>query len=126
MAFLLPFEGDPVDDRVLDDRDDQTAAGVVDADVGKQAGRVKRLQAFVDFHGAEPAARTGAEIGAHGVGLDPAVALHDDRIDALRDGNVGRDDGSDPRADKDTAEDHTAKGKSPNQPHTQSHAQRAL
>ena len=59
LRLLVAFEGDLVDHRVLDHADDQSAADIVDADVGKQAGRIERLQSFVDFGGTEPAARAG-------------------------------------------------------------------
>ena len=42
---------------------------------------IQRLHAFVDLEGVEPAARAGPEIGANGIGLDPPVALDDDRVD---------------------------------------------
>ena len=59
------------------------AAGLVDAHVLEQAGGVERLQRLVDLVGVEPLARAGAEIGADGVGFDPAVAFDDDRRGAV-------------------------------------------
>ena len=44
LGLLVALEGDPVDDRVFDHRDDDPAAGVTDADVGKQAGGEERLE----------------------------------------------------------------------------------
>ncbi len=84
LGLLVALEGDPVDHRVLHHRDDQPAAGVADAHVGKQSGRVKRLEAFVDLGGTQLAAWAGLEIGADGGRLDPPVAFNDDGIDGLR------------------------------------------
>jgi hypothetical protein len=64
----------------LDDRDDDAPADLVDADVLVETGRVERLQGLVDLHGVEPLARTEAEIAADGIGVDPLVALHVDRL----------------------------------------------
>ena len=70
--------------------------------------------------GAKLAARAGLEIGADGLGLDPAVALDNDGIDGSarpqRPKTPRRDN---PGADKDTPEDDTAKRQPPHNPHTQ-------
>ena len=60
----------------------------MDADVGKQAGRIERLQSLIEFGGAEPAARARLEIGADGRRLDAPAAFHDDRIGGLRNRNA--------------------------------------
>ena len=103
LGFFIAFEGDAIDHRVLDHVDHQTAAGVLDAHVREQAGGIKRLDAVVDLRRTELAARTGLEIGADGIGLDPAVALHDHRIGGLRKRGARGRHGRDPAADKDTA-----------------------
>ena len=54
---LVTLEGDPVDDRVLDDLDDQRVAFAPEVDVGEQAGREQRLQRVVDPLGVERIAR---------------------------------------------------------------------
>ena len=82
LELLVALEGHPVDDRVFDHRDDQPAARLVDPDVLEQAGGVERLERLVDLDSVEALARAGPEIGADGVGFDPAVAFDHDRADA--------------------------------------------
>src|SRR6185312_3872915 len=126
LGLLVALEGDLIDDRVFRHDDDDAAAGVVDVHVGKQAGGVEAFQALVDLGRAEPAARAGVEIRPDGAGLDAAVALDLDRVRGLRGGNGGPGDGQGAATDKDAAEEYASERKSPNKPHTKSHALRAL
>ena len=125
LGLLVAFEGDAIDDRVFDHGDDQPAAGVFDPHVLEQAGGEERLQALVFLLGGEPA-RAGLEIGADGLGFDPAVASHLDGIGGLRGRNARGHHARDPSTDRDTPEDDATKRQSPQNPHTKSHAQRAL
>ncbi len=75
---LVAFEGDFVDDRCLDDRDDQPPLRLPDVHVGEQPGGVKGLERVVDFAGVEPLARNQVKIRAHGVGFDTVIAFHRD------------------------------------------------
>ena len=101
--------------------------GSSDADVLEQAGGVERLQALVDLEGVEPAARSGPEIGADGLGLDPLVALHDDRADALRlrIGSARRERHDTPHPTQ-SPEDEASDAKPSNHATHQSHSPRAL
>ena len=49
LDLLVALEGNAIDDRVFDDREDQPAALDRRPDVPEQAGRVERLHAFVDL-----------------------------------------------------------------------------
>ena len=117
LGLLVAFKGNAVDHRVFDHGDNETVAGMIDADVGEQAGRVKRLQRLVDVLRA-----AAAEIGANGIGFDAAIAFDGDGKAGLRERNACRYNGPANGTHKDTAEDDAAKGKSPNQPQTKSHA----
>ena len=92
LELRVAFERDPVDDRIFDHRDDQPGAGLVDADVLEQAGGIKRLERLVDLVAVEALARVEPEVGADGLGLDPAVAFDDDRARGLRGRMAGRRD----------------------------------
>ena len=59
MSLRVALERDPVDDRIFDHRDDQPGAGLVDADVLEQAGRIERLERLVDLVAVEALARVG-------------------------------------------------------------------
>ena len=126
MAFLLPFERDPVDHRVLGHGHHDTVAGMADADIRKQAGRDHGLERFILLLGAQPATRAGPEIGTDGIRLDPAVTLDHDGIDRLGHGGARGQDRPAAGADKYAAEDKAASHPSSNSPHTNSHALRAL
>jgi hypothetical protein len=78
LGLLVAFEGDAVQHRIFNHSDDDTATGIVDANVGKKAGRVERLEAVVDFIGTQTAARARPEIRADGLRFDPAVAFNHD------------------------------------------------
>jgi hypothetical protein len=99
---------------------------MIDANVGEQAGRVKRLQALIDFLRTETATGAGTEIRTHGIDFYAAIAFDYDRADGLRHGGAARRNTQHAGTDKDTTEDQNAKGKSPNHPRTKSHALRAL
>src|SRR5262249_45236856 len=66
------------------------------------------------------------EIGADGVGLDSAITLDNDGIDRLRHGVAHGQHHAAATADKYAAEDEAASDPSPNSPHTNPHALRAL
>jgi len=55
-----------------------------DTDVGEQPGAKERLEGFVFLFGTEAAARAWLEVGANGVGFDPAAAFDNDRTGRLR------------------------------------------
>ena len=76
----------------------------------------------VDFVGAELTAGAALEIRADRVGLDAAVAFHGNGTNSLRDRDARRRNRRADGTDKGTAEDHAAKGQSPNKPHTTSHS----
>ena len=82
LDLLVALEGDPVDDRVLDDRDDR---GGRPAMLGRTSwNRPVANSALTPSsicEGVEPAAGPRPEIGADRVGLDALVALDDDRVD---------------------------------------------
>src|SRR6185503_17966436 len=126
LGLLVAFERDLVDHRILGDDDEQASAGVLDMDVREQTGGVEALEAFVDLGGAEPATRASMEIGADGPRLDTAVALDLDRIDGLRHSGARPGNRQGSGSDKEAAEEHASERKSPNTPHTKSHALRAL
>ena len=73
--LLVALEDHRIDDRVLDHRDDQDAGPLDDADVGKQAGGVERLDRCVDVRGAVALARLDRQVGLDGRSLDALVAL---------------------------------------------------
>ena len=126
LGLFVAFKGNAVEHRVFDHGHDNTIAAMIDANVGKQAGRVKCLQALIDFLRTETATRAGTEIRAHGIDFDTPIAFDHDRANGLRHSRTARRNSRYPGTDKDTTEDQNAKGKSPNHPHTKSHALRAL
>src|SRR6202040_1559375 len=79
----ITLEGEPIDDRRFDHRDDEPAARLGDADVLEQPRGVKRLEGGVDLGGVDALAWRDFEISADGIGFDTAVALDDDRGGAL-------------------------------------------
>ena len=105
LELLVALECDTVDDRVLDHRHNQPAAGRRDTHVLKQAGSVQRLQRLVGTGSVQPPARAGAEIGADGIGLNTAVALDHDGARALCPGAVSRGDGQGRSTESTSAED---------------------
>ena len=126
LGLLVALEGDPVDDRVLDHRDDDAAAGLVDPHVLEQAGGIERLEAGVDARGVETLAAAGAEIGADGLRLDPPVAFDDDLGCGLRARRLRHDDGGSQQREDHPTEDQAGNAKPSNTPHATSHAVRAL
>ena len=63
--LAVTFEGDLVDDRVLDDGDDDVGARAIDAHVGEEAGAEQRLDRPVDFRRVIGAADRELEIRAN-------------------------------------------------------------
>src|SRR5262249_49109486 len=104
-GLFIALERDPVDHRVLGHRYNDAVPGMVDADVGKQAGCDHGLECFVLLLGTYPAAWARPEIGTDSVRLDPAVTLDDDGIGRLRYGNARGQDCPAASADKYAAED---------------------
>ena len=83
--LAVALEGDLRNDRILDDRDHHAGAVAIDSHVGEQAGLEQRLQRAVDFAGVVGVADRELQVGAHRLGLDPAIADHADIADdALR------------------------------------------
>ena len=80
----VSLEGDAVDDRVLDDPDDQRIALADQLHIGEQPGREQRLQRAVDPLGVPGVARLEQQIGAHRFRLDPLDALDPDIGDRAR------------------------------------------
>ena len=72
--LAVALEGDLVDDRVLDDGDDDVGALAVDAHVGEQAGGEQRLDRVVDLAGVVGVADGELQIGANRLGLDAPIA----------------------------------------------------
>src|SRR4029450_11537852 len=84
LDLFVALESDAVDDRIFRDGDDQRPALTVGTDVLKKTGGDQRLDAFIDFEGAQLPIWPWAEIGADGVSLDPLIALHNDGADDWR------------------------------------------
>jgi hypothetical protein len=87
LVFLerrVPLEDHLVDDRVLDDLDDQVAALQLDLHVGEQIGAGQGLQRQVEALRVDRLARLDRQVGQHGPLLDPLVALHHDALDHAR------------------------------------------
>ena len=103
LDLRVALEGEPIDDRSLDDGHHEPTAPLRDADILEQARGVKRLQRGIDSGGIKRLARSDLEVGADGFGFDAPVAFDDDRGAAFgrrrprltgRD-NRGRDNGRD-------------------------------
>jgi hypothetical protein len=130
LDLLVALECDSIDDRVFDQGHDDAAAGLADAHVLEQAGRVQRLVGVVDHLGVETAARSHPEIGADRRGFDAPIAFDDNRIDRGRTGrlrirNVCRQTGG-RQAQYYPPENKAGDAQSPNKPHTKVHSQPAL
>ena len=72
-----------VDDRVLDDADNEVRSGLLERGIGKKAGRKQRLERQVDPFGIERVARLDQKIGLDGPVLDPFIAFDLDGANAL-------------------------------------------
>ena len=125
LELRIAFEGNPVDHRIFDHRDDQPAARLIDAHVLEQAGGIERLERLVDLVAVEEFAGVEVEVGANGLGFDPAVAFDDNRC-RLRGGIAGRRDRPRCGAKRKSREGHANQAKPPKLPHPQLHSQRAL
>ena len=75
LDLLVAFEGDAVEHRRLVQMHDQPFAGALDRDLVEQAGRQQRLERRVARGFVEAPVGRGMEIGAHGLGVDAAIAL---------------------------------------------------
>ena len=71
----VALEGEPIDDRVFDDRDDQQVDLAADLDVREKAGGEQILQRFVDLARVEPVADPDGHVRADRLRFDPLVAL---------------------------------------------------
>jgi hypothetical protein len=83
LHLLVALEGNPVDDRVLDDRDHQPVPHPVDSDVLKQAGLDQRFQGVIDAGLVKAPTGIRLEIGTDRIQLDAAVPLDGDRRQRL-------------------------------------------
>jgi len=84
LVFLegrVPLEDHLVDDRVLDDLDDQIAGQQLDLHVGEQVGPRQGLQRQVETLGIDALTGLDGQVGQHRPLLDPFIALHDDALD---------------------------------------------
>ena len=73
--LLVALEDHRIDDRVLDNRDNQHAAALDDADVGKQARCIERLDRCADIGRAVGLAGLDGQVGLDRLGFDTLVAL---------------------------------------------------
>ena len=89
LELLVALEQHLVDDLVLGDLNDQRAARLVDADIGKQPGGEEPLHRFVDVGSRIGLARLDRQIVPNGFGIDALVTPDLDR------GRHGRLDGGD-------------------------------
>ena len=80
---IVTFEGDLVDDRILDHLDDQGIALAPEGDVGEEAGGEEILQGLVDAVGSKGIAGVELHVGAHRVRLDTLRALDLDVGDGI-------------------------------------------
>ena len=87
------LENDPVDGVVLADRDDDLRAAARDADVGEHAAGQEAAARLL-----ERAGTAARHVRAHGLGIDAAIAFHDD---LLRRGAAGDRQGSRHRKSRD-------------------------
>src|SRR5439155_2156903 len=75
VELTVALKRNTIDDRVLDDLDDQGIAGPTEIDVGKQPGGKQRLQRLVHALIVPGVAGLDQQIGANCLGLDPLHAL---------------------------------------------------
>ena len=78
----VPLEHDLVDDRVLDDADDQVAVRLqADLDIGEQLGSVQGADRDVQDHRVDGVARLDRQVGQDRGLVDALVALNQDAVD---------------------------------------------
>ena len=117
----VALELDAVDDRILDDHDDDAAAGLPDVDLLEQAGPVERLVGFVDLD-RRRAGRPGRAGNRSGWSRPRPAGCPGRRYwPRLRIG-AGRRQHDWRRAEKQLAEDQPNRAQPPNKPQTQRHA----
>ena len=122
---MIAFKGDLVDHRRFDHGDDQLAAGLVDADILKEAGPIQRFERGIDLGRVETLAWRYFEIGADCIGFDAPIAFDHDRAgseDGLR---PGRRHKRSPPGD-DSRQEQAGDNQPPCYPHPHAHPQRAL
>ena len=91
-----------------------------------QAGGIKGLEPGIDLGGIKPLTGTETEIGADGVGLDPAIAFDGDAGGGLgKDRRRGQERAAD-RTQHDPPEDTAGQAEPPQKTHPKSHPQHAL
>ena len=83
LQVIVTFEGDRVDDRILDHLDDQGIALAPEGDVGEEARGEEILQGLVDAVGSKGIAGVELHVGAHRVRLDTLRALDLDVGDGI-------------------------------------------
>ncbi len=81
---LVPFQDDTVDDRVFAHFDGDIAVHVADADIGKQFGCVQVFQSLVGGGLCPGLARSQADVGTHGIRLEPLGASYRNRLNRFR------------------------------------------
>ena len=84
LDLAVALEGDLVDDRVLDHRDQDAGAFAIDAHVGEQAGGEQGLDGLVDLARIVGIADVELEVGANRLRLDAPVAGHANLADRGR------------------------------------------
>src|SRR5581483_3138335 len=125
LDLLVAFENDAANDRILDHRDDDSAAGLVDFHVLEQAGFDQALQAVVDMALIQLSIGAGLEIRADLGRLDPAIALDLDRIHRLRPRRRRREPNRE-RSSKRRRQHDQGGEQAPPYPHSNLHAPSAL
>ena len=79
---LVPLEGDPIDDRIFNDADDEDRALAANGHIGEEARRKQGLERLIDLVGLVFVANGDLHVGADGLRLDTLVSL---------DANLGND-----------------------------------
>ncbi|SPU68333.1 Uncharacterised protein [Brucella neotomae] len=89
LDLLIALEQHIVDHRTLFHLNDQRAAGLVDANIGKQTHGKKALHRSIDIRAGEGLARPYVDIIANRLSIDACIATHFDTAD---DGCLGHTD----------------------------------
>ena len=79
LDLLVAFEGDAIEHRRFGDVHDKPLAGAVDRNLVEQARCDQRFQRRIARGFVELPVGAGVKIGAHGFGIDAAIAFDDDR-----------------------------------------------